>query len=626
MKRFLTALALLGCLAGVAHGDYLMIRVNLGIPPLPPKEKPKNAPGGFMMGPGGIPMMIPNGGIQQPGMPSWMQRRDPKSRPPRTKGDKVKQVAASSGPPVAVVVFVEFKRGGKDIIDPNLEKTYTPIRHKWGLTYLAFDQHIVEIRALTKKPSLAQRYKDLRDDVFRPGNRTPRKLLELAEWTLVHNVVAEKRDANDQPGFEFPNVMAELLKLEATVNEPDIRKALEAYKKVTADLQKPIDKDDAKYWKEKLGLGKVTRSDHYVLLYDSDGGKAPPEVVDRLKRLEQNYQLYYSWFALRGLALAPPDKKLVAALVDSPAEFRRQHEAFDAVPIVADGLYARRENIVVFSGSRLDGASDAFNKHISDLVRSGWDFKALLRGKGRRGKDNAEVAYAQTMALVHKCLQEESELATVSHEGTRQLLTATGFLPRGVLMPEWLQFGLPSAFETPKYDPFTRTGAFYPLFAGPSWTYLINFKLMDQEKRLKGKELDNELKGILTDSEFREATLSSDPFAQLRARTMAWSLCYYLVQRRLDGLRRYGQELAKLPRDLEFDDAVHINCFARAFGLEDPKQPGQIDPAKLHEFAADWHQFIAETTPVPMKEMLKEAEDALKEYRDKTGLKGPSAG
>lgn len=609
MKRFLTALALLGCVAGTAQGDYLVIRVNLGLPPLPPKEKPKtDGPAGFMMGQGRFRRFQP----------------PPQNEPPVKKvpnpGDKKEKTVNSS--PLAIIVFLEYEKAQKVGQDFEKDIRYTLIKHKWGRTFLAFDQHIVQVKAFQRKKSVAQQYKDLREEAFRPAGRTARGIFDLAEWTLVHNVTAEKRNANDQPGPEFPNVMAELVKLNAKtpVTEPEIKKALAAYGKVTEDLQKPIDQDDIKYWKEKLGMGKVAQSEHYALLYDSDttSRQAPPEVRSRLDRLEQNYQQFYWWFALRGQVLPIPKKKLLAVLIDSPQEFRKYYEAFDPVPLVTDGFYARRENIVFFSGSRLDGTSDAFNKHVSELIRNGWDFKAMLKGQRRTGKTGEEVAYAQTMALIHKCLQEESEIASVTHEGTRQLLVATGILPRGVILPEWVQFGFPSAFETPKYDPYTRTGAFYPMFAGPSWTYLVKFKLLTMDNPLKLKELDQELANIVSDFEFRNARTQAD---LLRARTMAWSLSYYLFQRRLDGLHRFGQELAQLPHDLEFDADVYFHCFARAFGLEDAK--GKLDAGKMHDLAADWYKFIGETTPPPLKEAFDEAKKAHEERREKSGAKGP---
>src|SRR5438132_799386 len=54
----------------------------------------------------------------------------------------------------------------------------------------------------------------------------------------------------------------------------------------------------------------------------------------------------------------------------------------------------------------------------------------------------ANIAILQTLALVQKILEEESERTTITHEGTRQLLAASGVLPRSVQAPDWVQYGL----------------------------------------------------------------------------------------------------------------------------------------------------------------------------------------
>ena len=123
------------------------------------------------------------------------------------------------------------------------------------------------------------------------------------------------------------------------------------------------------------------------------------------------------------------------------------------------------------------------------------------------------------------------------------------------------------------------------MFAGPSWTYLVHFKLMDMEHKLDKdpEQIARLLRHVVTDGPFHRAARSRQPTDILHSRTMVWSLCYYLAQRNLDGLRRFCQELAQLLRDLDFDTEIYFDCFARAFGLEDPKQPGRIDPVKLRQ-------------------------------------------
>jgi hypothetical protein len=225
---------------------------------------------------------------------------------------------------------------------------------------------------------------------------------------------------------------------------------------------------------------------------------------------------------------------------------------------------------------------------------------------------NKEVAFNQTLALLHRARTEEAELAAVSREGTRQLLTACGLLPRAVLMPEWVQFGLPSVFETPKYDPFSQVGAFWPTFGEAHWVYLVYFKLWEQAKSPLLEKPEEALKAVLTDRYFREAEADpKDPDKLIRARVMAWSLCYYLTSRNLDGLLRYSEELNALPRDLELDDDAHVACFVRAFGLS--------EPGRMEKFAEKWYDEIrAKALPIP--KLLDEAKKSLEVQRPSLGV------
>src|SRR5207244_97163 len=105
-------------------------------------------------------------------------------------------------------------------------------------------------------------------------------------------------------------------------------------------------------------------------------------------------------------------------------------------------------------------------------------------------------SYLQTLVLVEKAAQTEAERATISHAATRQLLFATGLLPRHVDVPEWIQYGLSSFFETP-------AGAFYPGVGLPSWTNLLKFKYYNAKKRLRPS--GDVLLRVVADKYFRTA-------------------------------------------------------------------------------------------------------------------------
>jgi hypothetical protein len=86
-------------------------------------------------------------------------------------------------------------------------------------------------------------------------------------------------------------------------------------------------------------------------------------------------------------------------------------------------------------------------------------------------------------------------------------------------------------------------------------------------------------------------------------------LTHFLAQRHWDGLMRYFKELAKLPRDVEFEDQVLTACFARAFGMVDASQPDKIDSEKLKRLALEWNSFM-ESKPLVLADTLKQLHNA----------------
>ena len=201
------------------------------------------------------------------------------------------------------------------------------------------------------------------------------------------------------------------------------------------------------------------------------------------------------------------------------------------------------------------------------------------------------VAEIQTLALLERALQEDAEVASVTHEGTRQLLAATGMLPRNVAVPEWLQFGWASFFETPKGALWMTVGSPNSSLM-PELNYLGHYKAADKAGKLK--DHTKALIDVITDADFREfAKNPKSEEARVKARTMAWSLTYFLANTpHLDGLKRYHEELKKLPRDLEFDSRTLLLTFARAFDCLEASNPNAVNRAKMDKLAAEWHGYI----------------------------------
>ena len=216
-------------------------------------------------------------------------------------------------------------------------------------------------------------------------------------------------------------------------------------------------------------------------------------------------------------------------------------------------------------------------------------------------------------ALLDKALEVEAEREAVSHEGTRQILVGCGLQKATVVMPDWMQFGMASVFETPK-GPFPLTlpevcVAYWAGYGGPSWAYTRIFKFLErghlpgsdvitlQIFRQRGDKTSASqlLKEVVTDSEFARARDYGSRAGEARlieARTRPWALCYYLSRIRTQGIIRFYDELAKLPRDMEPEPTQVLACFCRAFDVADTTGTKPND-AEFEKLATDWLGFMA---------------------------------
>ena len=188
-----------------------------------------------------------------------------------------------------------------------------------------------------------------------------------------------------------------------------------------------------------------------------------------------------------------------------------------------------------------------------------------------------------------------------------------GYIPKGVEIPKWFDFGMASLFEIPK-------GAFWHGTGSLNQTYLAQFQVWSEEKKLD--KPTEALLNIVTDRYFRRvADAKNKENSENRARTLSWSLIYYLSDRKLDGLIQYCKELKQLPRDLELNEEVLALTFARAFGLCEASNPDKIDQNKLTVLANDWFK----TTNDAVLEVM-EVKALKKKNRTIPGKAGMSTG
>jgi len=375
--------------------------------------------------------------------------------------------------------------------------------------------------------------------------------------------------------------------------------AVAAYLKVKEALAVPVSKEDvaAKWKTQGLDGYQITAIDgsRYAILHSNDNAA---EVKAHSDRLDRTFKSFYYWWALRGIALPMPKERQVAVLTDKPGDFQKLHRHLTASPIFTDSFFARRESLAVFSAKRSDDTYRKLEQSSKEYWDAGFVRQLLLKGVGTRGiprQNNVRPdQLAQTghtprlRALLLRALEDEWEKTSVTHEASRQLLYASGLLPRNVNVPEWLQFGMGSFFETPLQAPWGGAGS-----ASPYWLPRFKeYKDSKDEKKKYGKTPYDVLVSVVTDSHFRKmppAGMSPEVYKR-RGRAAAWSLTYFLAQQELSGLQMLFKQLGKMPRDIELDDKVLLTTFARAFGAVNAD--GSLNRARLDALASRWFSFI----------------------------------
>ncbi|QDU21041.1 hypothetical protein [Urbifossiella limnaea] len=75
-----------------------------------------------------------------------------------------------------------------------------------------------------------------------------------------------------------------------------------------------------------------------------------------------------------------------------------------------------------------------------------------------------------------------------------------------------------------------------------------------------------------------------------KARSTSWALYHHLATNHPAELRRYFEELGKLPRDMPFDGVTNWDVFLRAFNLTTGSEAGKVS---VNQFAADWFTGVA---------------------------------
>jgi Protein of unknown function (DUF1570) len=309
---------------------------------------------------------------------------------------------------------------------------------------------------------------------------------------------------------------------------PEVTAFAQAYKAMQQGIKSPASKQNtAHQWQARLRAQNVATKSHYSLIsWDA----TQSEVDRRAAMLEENFRGFFLWHATRGIVLPVPDAPLMVVLPKTGRELIRLARALDAPGrLPADGFYSVEHDLFFLSPERLDEIGQTFTRQSQQIYQAGAGRQTLLHGDGPKLHINAiegrkkpeDVARMQTLALVDRLVEDEATVSTISREGTRQLLYATGLLPRFVELPEWLSNGAVNFFTRPKDPAFVTDseGKAHVAVAMETGYGLPNYMLQRYFRDfIEKKELQPDrallLKNVLTDAYFRglrDAKDATDP-------------------------------------------------------------------------------------------------------------------
>lgn len=619
--KYIACAALLGSLlaTGRAGADYLQIKVDLKNVTLTP-AMPMNAQGNQ-----GGAGQAGNFGQPPPGPPAMTSAQfgGKGFKGVQPQGPGLPPPPGGGGPPeeehLWVTVYLEIKGQLKL---PTPTSPVVQLDHQFGKNvFIPRGLPFLQAVPIQKESLHKDHLKNLKKWKDGKGAKDERSLLALAHSAWAHGLMKDFHATIDE------------LKI---VNPKHI--VVSNYAKIQNQLKAPFADEEPsvrRFIEEMQAEGYRTMQSergHYTLVFN-----LPPlptneaQVKRRLGRLEEALESFYFWFALQDTVPAPPmpRHRLVGLLVNDPSDFQSKHKSWGSLPMLADGFTPRRDNIMILCSKRQDEAYAMLER---DSVQWRLAIKAshdeLLNGdlwkrSDAKGPNALPYAIVQTMGVIQKAMEDQSERTTLSHEAVRQLLAASGLVPRNLVAPDWVQEGLASYFETP-------LGAVYGSGGLPSWANLVPFKHFAKTEA-QGKTRDV-LVNVISDRYFQIARQASADLADNRetpekvnddwerARATAWALVYHLVkEQKLDRLLRYVEELGQMPRDLELNPRALEGCFAKAFNLGDAKNALQFDPNKLQSFATAWFADL-QTIDLELPEVQRLA---LQDRKDQAAPPGP---
>lgn len=553
MRRFLYAIvALLLVTASPAFAGYIIIRVLLeggtGGAPAVAGGPSSLGPGPGMSAAGGRPSgpTGPPGGGGRPGglggtLPTPMAGGGPGMA---TGQPTTTAPAATMDHTRAVVILVpldtDFPHGRLDATRPLNEQTNPDYRklvapyHGRRLTAPLFiDSTTIQLyQELIGQPAVRQTLATQMRDRYAAwarGKTDGQLLYDAFEMALAAGIIRERTLNKDgtQPK-DAMSLAQELLDVaaEKKVTLPAAaQKFVTAWGQMAAAVKMPAPQaGPGEEWRVKLDAQNVRTEGHYSIVYwDSP----EDEVRRRSAQLNDHFMAFFLVHATRGTVLPVPARPFTVVLAQQGTSYIKLRPALDGLPAQTNAFYSPEHDLLVLSPELMDPVGLTFQTQNKRYFAGGLSREPLLSGQipkidangANGGLRPDDVARASTLAFVEKFVVEDSEIASVSREGTRQLLFATGGLPQHVTLPNWLTQGALNVYTRPHGPAYVYKGedekpymtvCFGTGYGVPNYVNQRYFRDLDEKKELNPDPVKL-LEHVLTDAYFTGLKDAIDP-------------------------------------------------------------------------------------------------------------------
>jgi len=256
------------------------------------------------------------------------------------------------------------------------------------------------------------------------------------------------------------------------------------------------------------------------------------------------YESFLLRFYSQGMELEIPQKRMMVVL------FANQRDYLDFATNMSPelsstaGFWSGEINVSFF----YDHGSSESVKVLNSFSKELQTMKAAAL-KRRDASTRDIVRMADTISLLVKIKQENSDIEVVSHEATHQVAGNTGLLPRHVLIPSWVHEGLATYFESPNDAAWSGIGA-------------VNKERLTWYRALERDRQHSNIDFIVGDQIFKFANSHG---AALHGYGQAWALTHFLMERHFKDFMTYYKRLGEMPPDIVLSPAILNKLFDASF-------------------------------------------------------------